>query len=190
MYYIRFLFQPNTIPLCAYTAFSLSVHLSVDMADFLTLSYSHYCCSEFQGSKVSGVYGSSIFNFLWRSHTALALSAAYKPPSFSTFSSIFVTSCFSDHHHPDRYKVILWFWFLVSRLLGTLNISSMPKMDLSCRGVALGRHTSTQAEPANVHGLGACRCRGKKAYVNRMRGHGRWELQDHRAKLWHYQCLH
>lgn len=46
-----------------------------------------------------------------------------------------------------------------------LNVNSVPNMVLSCHGVASGHYTSTQAEPAEVHGIRAYGCRGGEANI-------------------------
>lgn len=51
-------------------------------------------------------------------------------------------------------------------------INSMPQLLFSCHGVAVGHYTSTQAEPANVHGIRAYRCR---------RGEAKHVKQDERS---------
>lgn len=165
-----FLFQPDAISLCAYTASALSVHLSVDRAAVAVNS---------GVLKFLGHRGVPFLTFCCSFYTVLALSAAHKSSGLSSSSSIFVTSCFSGHHHPNRYKVILWIWFLVSRLLGTLSINSVPNMVLSCHGVVSGHYTSTQAEPADVHGIRAYGCRGGEA---NKQDKGSWKMRASRLK--------
>lgn len=93
-----FLFQPNAISLLAYTASALSVHLSVDRAAVAVNSG----VLKFLSHK-----GVPFLTFCCSFYTVLALSAAHKSSGLSSASSIFVTSWFSGHHHPNRYKVIL-----------------------------------------------------------------------------------